>query len=78
MCIFKEFGKFVRNGASVFSEASRGQYNRESQEVQSIKNEVFSKKYRSFSDDKRNLAKDRENVSNDIRKSFEELVLNNG
>ena len=55
-----------------------GQYNRESQEVQSIKNEVFSKKYRSFSDDKRNLAKDRENVSNGTLISVVSIFVTGG
>ena len=29
MCIFKEIGKFVKNGASVFNEASKGSYSRQ-------------------------------------------------
>lgn len=78
MCIFKEIGKFLNNGASVFNQASKGQYTRELEEVRSIKKEIFTREEGSFSADKRNLAKDRENVNNDIRKSFEELVLNNG
>lgn len=77
MCIFKEIGKFVKNGASVFNEASKGQYQRESEAVRSIKKEIFTKDDGSFSNDKRNLIKDRESVNNDIRKSFEKLVLNN-
>ena len=59
MCIFKGIGKFAKNGASVFREASKGQYRDQSEAVRSIKQELFKKKDRSFLDDKRNLAKDR-------------------
>lgn len=78
MCIFKEFGKFVKNGASVFSEAYKGQYNRQSDDIRIIKKELLSEKKVSFNEDRRNLAKDREKINSDIRKSFDELVLNNG
>ncbi len=78
MCILKEIGKFVKNGASVFNEASKGQYNEQSEAVRSIKKEILKKTDGSFIDDKHNLAKDRENIKFDIHKSFKELVINNG
>ena len=78
MCIFKEIGKFVKNGASVFNEASKGNYSRQSEAIRSIEKELFSKDDGSFVDDKRNLAKDRENVNRDIRNSYNKLQLHNG
>lgn len=78
MCILKELGKFIKNGASVFNEASLGNYNRQSEAIRSIKKDLFSKENGSFIDDKRNLAKDREKINHDIQKSFDKLVLNNG
>ena len=78
MCIFKEIGKFVKNGASDVNEASKGSYSRQSEAIRSIEKELFSKDDGSFVDDKRNLAKDRENVNRDIRNSYNKLQLHNG
>lgn len=43
MCIFKEIGKFVKNGASVFNEASKGSYSRQSEAIRSIEKSYFQK-----------------------------------
>lgn len=77
MCIIKKVGRFVKNGASTFRDASQGLYKQNSDAISEIRKEIFEKE-RSRTDDKRNLRKDRKNVEGDVRRSFNEIVLNNG
>lgn len=77
MCIIKKVGRFVKNGTSTFRDASQGLYKQNSDAISEIRKEIFEKE-RSRTDDKRNLRKDRKNVEGDVRRSFNEIVLNNG
>lgn len=77
MCILKEVGRFLKNGASTFRDASQGRYRQNSEAISEIRKEIFEKD-RSRTDDKKNLMGDRKNVEGDVRKSFNEIVLNNG
>lgn len=76
MRVKNELLRFLRNGTSVFREASKGRYNYESEAVSNLKKEVFKEKERI--DDKINLLNDRKKIEGDIRKAFNEIVLNNG
>lgn len=77
MCKLKYIGHFMKKGASVFSDASRGRYHNHSEAISRLKDEVFgTESHRS--DDKRNLISDRWNIENDVRKSFDRYVLNHG
>lgn len=77
MCILKEVGRFIKNGASTFRDASQGRYRQNSDAVSEIRKEIMEKD-RDRTDDKKNLMEDRKNVEGDVRRSFEEIVLNNG
>lgn len=77
MCILKEVGRFIKNGASTFRDASQGRYKQNSEAISEIRKEILEKD-RNRNDDKRNLMKDRKNVEGDVRKSFNEIVLSNG
>lgn len=77
MCIIKDIRHFIRNGALVFSDASRGKYRNHSEEVARLKDEIFSCES-NRSDDKRNLVSDRWNIEKDVRKSYEEYVIKHG
>ena len=69
MCILKEVGRFIKNGASTFRDASQGRYRQNSEAISEIRKEILEKD-RNRNDDKRNLMKDRKNVEGDVRKSF--------
>lgn len=77
MCILKEVGRFIKNGASTFRDASQGHYKRNSEAISEIRKEIMGKDLRK-ADDKRNLMRDRSNVEGDVRKSFNKIALNNG
>jgi hypothetical protein len=77
MCILKEVGRFIKNGASTFRDASQGRYRQNSDAVSEIRKEIMEKD-RDRTDDKKNLMEDRKNVEGDVRRSFEEIILNNG
>ena len=77
MCILKEVGRFIKNGASTFREASQGNYKQNSEAISEIREEVIGKSC-SRADDKRNLLEDRRKIEKDVRKSFNNYVLNNG
>ena len=77
MCILKEVGRFIKNGASTFRAASQGRYRQNSDAVSEIRKEIMEKD-RDRTDDKKNLMEDRKNVEGDVRRSFEEIILNNG
>ncbi|MGI6862590.1 hypothetical protein ACMYZ8_02120 [Bacteroides sp. KG156] len=77
MCILKEVRRFIKNGASTFREASQGNYKQNSEAISEIREEVIGKS-RSKADDRRNLLEDRRKIEKDVRKSFNNYVLNNG
>ena len=77
MCILKEVGRFIKNGPSTFRDASQGHYKQNSEAISEIRKEILEKD-RNRNDDKRNLMEDRKNVEGDVRRSFNEIVLNNG
>ena len=77
MCILKEVGRFIKNGASTFRDASQGRYRQNSDAVSESRKEIMEKD-RDRTDDKKNLMEDRKNVEGDVRRSFEEIILNNG
>ena len=60
----------------MFRDASRGEYNQESEAVLSIKEELFKEKSRS--DDKANLLKDKKAVEEDARNAWHKITLSNG
>lgn len=77
MCNLRSIRYFIKRGASVFSDASRGQYHSQSDAIARLKEEVFGNESHR-SDDKRNLMSDRWNIERDVRKSFDEYILSNG
>lgn len=77
MCILKEVGRFIKNGASTFRNASQGHYKQNSDAISEIRKEIMERD-RDRTDDKRNLIKDRKNVEGDVRRAFHEIILNNG
>lgn len=77
MCILKMIQSFATNGVKAFRKASFGNYNSESEAVKSIKEEL-SEGNSSRKEDAMNLYRDRKNVGADMRKSFNQIVLNNG
>ena len=76
MCIVKNMHRFVTNGVKVFRSASAGRYNEESESVKELKQELMEAS--SFRQDAANLREDRRRVGHDVRKSFNELILDNG
>ena len=58
MCILKEVGRFIKNGASTFRDASQGHYKQNSEAISEIRKEILEKD-RNRNDDKRNLMEDR-------------------
>lgn len=77
MCVLKKTTRFIIDGVSTLREASRGLYDKESEAVSDIRDEIFNRRS-SLSDDKKNLMSDKSNVSKDVRKSFNDLILENG
>ena len=77
MCILKEVGRFIKNGASTFRDASQGHYKQNSEAISEIRKEILEKD-RNRNDDKRNLMEDRKNIEGDVRRSFNEIALKNG
>lgn len=77
MCKLRSIRHFIRRGASVLSDASRGQYRNHSDAITRLKDEVFSNDS-NRSDDKKKLMSDRWNIERDVRKSFDEYLLSNG
>ena len=74
MCVIKEIGRFLKKGADTFREASQGRYYEESEAIDELKKEMFSKEEKR-SDDKANLLRDRRSVEGDVRKSLTNLVV---
>ena len=77
MCILKEVGRFIKNGASTFRDASQGNYRQNSEAIVEIREEVIGKG-RNRADDKKNLMEDRKKIEKDVRNSFNNYVLSNG
>ena len=77
MCIFREFGRFVRRGVITFRYASKGQYRIEADGIDEIRKEIFEIECHR-SDDRRNLQRDRKAIERDVRVSFNKLTLQNG
>ena len=77
MCILKEVGRFIKNGASTFRDASQVHYKQNSEAIYEIRKEILEKD-RNRNDDKRNLMEDRKNIEGDVRRSFNEIALKNG
>lgn len=77
MCILEKVGRFIKDGASTFREASQGRYKQNSEAISEIRKEIIEKD-RNRTDDKRNLMEDRKNIERDVRRSFNEISLNNG
>lgn len=73
----KRFFAFVRNGQKVYYHASRGEYQCKSDAVREIEKDMFSR-HSNIRTDKMNLYSDRKKIERDIRKSFDNIVLNNG
>lgn len=73
MCIIGNIRTFVRKGVSVLRTASSREYNEESNIVREFRNELYGHSGRST--DVQNLMKDRKNVENDVRGSFNKIVL---
>lgn len=76
MKILKSFTRFISNGTDVFREASKGQYNRESEEISKFKSDLFSTEKQS--DDKTKLIQDRNAVEKDVCNAWNKIVLSNG
>lgn len=77
MCILKEVGRFIKNGASTFRDASQGHYRQDSEAISEIRKEILETD-RNRIDDKKNLMEDRKKIERDVRKSFNEMAINNG
>lgn len=73
MCILRNIQNFVRNGASVFSSAARGEYEHMSPRVKMLCEEIADS-----SDgpaiDKLRLRQDREKISQDVSTAFEKYI----
>jgi hypothetical protein len=68
---------FIENGISVFRNASLGQYKNKSQEIVDWEKNLLNLD-NDWRSDKKHLREDRRNVENDIRKTFDNIVLGNG
>lgn len=77
MCILKEVGRFIKNGASTFRDASQGNYRQNSEAVSEIRKEIFEKNGNK-TDDKRSLLEDRKNIEGDTRRAFNKIVIEHG
>ena len=64
MRILKDFVRFIRNGVSVFLDASAGQYRQNSDSISEIREEIMNGSTRA--DDKKNLMEDRKHVEHDV------------
>lgn len=70
--------QFIKNGASVFSDALNGRYCSHSEEINKIKEDLLNNESSMF-DDKRNLYGDRQKISKDVRNSLDKLIsISNG
>lgn len=79
MCILKEVKRFIVNGALTFREASQGRYKQKSEAISAMREELFNDEEQTgFATDRKNLLRDKQKIQGDIRKSFNNYVLNHG
>ena len=76
MCVVKSVVHFVKNGAKVLHDASRGEYREESDAITRMKEELFVDS--SAMNDKAKLNQDRKAVGEDVRRAWNKLTMNNG
>ena len=76
MCIVKDVAQFIKNGARVLRDSSRGEYKQESEIISRLKEELFIESDKM--DDKSKLRQDRKNVEKDVRTAWDKLKLSNG
>ncbi|MDR2087319.1 MAG: hypothetical protein LBP72_09120 [Dysgonamonadaceae bacterium] len=73
MTAIKNTRGFIKNGVSVFSDASKGIYRHSFPEIESIKSEILNKEFGSFAEDRKNMISDRKMIASDVRKVFSEI-----
>ncbi|WP_289074338.1 hypothetical protein [uncultured Bacteroides sp.] len=76
MCIVKDVAQFIKNGARVLRDSSRGEYKQESEIISRLKEELFIESDKM--DDKSKLKQDRKNIERDVREAWDKLKLSNG
>lgn len=76
MCIVKDVAQFIKNGARVLRDSSRGEYKQESEVISQLKEELFIESDKM--DDKSKLKQDRKNIEKDVREAWDKLKLSNG
>lgn len=76
MCIVKDVAQFIKNGARVLRDSSRGEYKQESEIISRLKEELFIESDKI--DDKSKLKQDRKNIERDVREAWDKLKLSNG
>lgn len=76
MCIVKDVAQFIKNGARVLRDSSRGEYKQESEIISRLKEELFIESGKM--DDKSKLKQDRKNIERDVREAWDKLKLSNG
>lgn len=76
MCIVKDVAQFIKNGARVLRDSSRGEYKQESEVISRLKEELFIESGKM--DDKSKLKQDRKNIERDVREAWDKLKLSNG
>lgn len=76
MCIVKDVAQFIKNGARVLRDSSRGEYKQESEIISQLKEELFIESDKM--DDKSKLKQDRKNIERDVREAWDKLKLSNG
>ncbi len=64
-------------GFKTLSESSRGTYNKRTDEVSNLRNEMLSGSSSPVTD-KKNLITDRKNIGDDMRRSMSKMAMNNG
>lgn len=68
---------FIRDGLKCLSISANSQYNNHTDEMNRIKKEMFENSG-TFRNDKENLIKDKKAIASDIRRAFNNLVIDNG
>lgn len=76
MCVVKDVAQFIKNGARVLRDSSRGEYKQESEVISRLKEELFIESGKM--DDKSKLKQDRKNIERDVREAWDKLKLSNG
>lgn len=76
MCIVKDVAQFIKNGARVLRDSSRGEYKQESEIISRLKEELFIESDKM--NDKSKLKQDRKNIERDVREAWDKLKLSNG